>query len=88
VAVDARAPFLLTQAASEHLQAGGRIINISSAVITSTALAGSALYAGVKVFLDQLAKVAAVELASRRMTVSAVAPATTATGWLADASPE
>jgi 3-oxoacyl-[acyl-carrier protein] reductase len=87
VAVDARAPFLLTQAASEHLQAGGRIINISSAV-TSTALAGSALYAGVKAFLDQLTKVAAAELAPRRITVNAVAPGTTATGWLADASSE
>jgi 3-oxoacyl-[acyl-carrier protein] reductase len=87
VAVDARAPFLMTQAAVEHLADGGRIINISSAV-TSTALAGSALYAGVKAFVDQLTRVAAIEFAPRGITVNAVAPGTTATGRLADASAE
>jgi 3-oxoacyl-[acyl-carrier protein] reductase len=86
VAVNARAPFLLMQAAAEKLSEGGRIINVSSAV-TSTALAGSALYAGVKAFLDQMTRVAAIELAPRRITVNAVAPGTTATGRLADPSP-
>jgi 3-oxoacyl-[acyl-carrier protein] reductase len=87
IAVNARAPFLLMQAAAQMLSDGGRIINVSSAV-TSTALAGSALYSGVKAFLDQLTRVAAVEFAPRRITVNAVAPGTTATGRLADPSPE
>jgi 3-oxoacyl-[acyl-carrier protein] reductase len=87
VAVDARAPFLMMQAAADTLSEGGRVINVSSAV-TSTALAGSSLYAGVKAFLDQVTRVAAIEFASRRITVNAVAPGTTATGRLADPSPE
>jgi 3-oxoacyl-[acyl-carrier protein] reductase len=87
VAVDARAPFLMMQAAADTLSDGGRVVNVSSAV-TSTALAGSSLYSGVKAFLDQVTRVAAVEFASRRITVNAVAPGTTATGRLADPTPE
>ncbi|HUA42348.1 MAG TPA: SDR family oxidoreductase [Streptosporangiaceae bacterium] len=87
VAVDARAPFLMMQAAADTLSNGGRIVNISSAV-TSTALAGSSLYSGVKAFLDQVTRVAAIEFAPRRITVNAVAPGTTATGRLADPTPE
>jgi 3-oxoacyl-[acyl-carrier protein] reductase len=87
VAVNARAPFLIMQAAAPALSEGGRIVNVSSAV-TSTALAGSTLYAGVKAFLDQMTRVAALEFASRRITVNAVAPGTTATGRLANPTPD
>ncbi|MGO9974367.1 MAG: SDR family NAD(P)-dependent oxidoreductase [Solirubrobacteraceae bacterium] len=87
LAVDARAPFLLMQASAERMSEGGRIVNISSAV-TSTALAGSSLYSGAKAFIDQVTRVAAIELAPRRITVNAVAPGTTATGRLADPTPE
>ena len=79
VAVDARAPFLMMQAAADTLADGGRVVNISSGV-TSTALAGIALYSGVKAFLNQVTKVAAVEFAARGITVNAVAPGSTATG--------
>ncbi len=79
VAVDARAPFLMMQAAAGRLADGGRVVNISSGV-TSTALAGIGLYSGVKAFLDQVTRVAAVEFATRRITVNAVAPGSTATG--------
>jgi 3-oxoacyl-[acyl-carrier protein] reductase len=79
VAVDARAPFLMMQAAAGRLADGGRVVNISSGV-TSTALAGIALYSGVKAFLDQVTRVAAVEFAVRRITVNAVAPGSTTTG--------
>jgi 3-oxoacyl-[acyl-carrier protein] reductase len=58
VAVNARGPFLMMQAAAGLLADGGRIVNVSSAV-TSTALPGSALYAGTKAFLDQVTRVAA-----------------------------
>ncbi len=79
VAVNARAPFLMMQAAADKLTDGGRVVNISSGV-TSTALAGIALYSGAKAFLDQVTKVAAAEFAARRITVNAVAPGSTATG--------
>jgi NAD(P)-dependent dehydrogenase (short-subunit alcohol dehydrogenase family) len=61
-------------------------VNISSGV-TSTALAGIALYSGVKAFLDQVTKVAAVEFAARGITVNAVAPGSTATGPFAQLPP-
>ena len=87
VAVDARAPFLLMQAAADKLADGGRVINVSSGV-TSAALPGSALYSGVKAFLDQITKVAALEFAARRITVNAVAPGSTTTGHLASPTAE
>ena len=79
VAVNARGPFLMMQAAASRLADGGRIVNISSGV-TSTAVAGIGLYSGVKAFLEQLTRVAAVEFAARGITVNAVAPGSTATG--------
>ena len=87
IAIDARAPFLMMQAAVDSLTDGGRVVNISSAV-TSTALAGLSLYSAVKAFVDQMTKVAAIEFAPRRITVNAVAPGTTATGRLATPTPE
>jgi 3-oxoacyl-[acyl-carrier protein] reductase len=87
VAVDARAPFLMMQAVADTLTEGGRVVNVSSAV-TSTALAGLSLYSAAKAFLDQMTKVAAIEFAPRRITVNAVAPGTTATGRLAEPTPE
>ena len=79
VAVNARGPFLMMAAVADRLADGGRIVNISSGV-TSTALAGIGLYSGVKAFLDQVTRVAAVEFAARGITVNAVAPGSTATG--------
>jgi NAD(P)-dependent dehydrogenase (short-subunit alcohol dehydrogenase family) len=73
VAVDARGPFLMMQAVAGMLAGGGRVVNISSGV-TSTALAGIALYSGAKAFLDQVTRVAAAEFAARRITVNAVGP--------------
>ena len=87
VAVDARAPFLMMQAVADILTEGGRVVNVSSAV-TSTALAGLSLYSAAKAFVDQMTRVAAIEFAPRRITVNAVAPGTTATGRLAQPTPE
>jgi len=86
-AIDARAPFLMMQAVAGILPEGGRVVNVSSAV-TSAALAGLSLYSAVKAFVDQITRVAAVELAPRRVTVNAVAPGTTATGRLAEPTAE
>ena len=85
IAVNARAPYLMMRAAAPLLAEGGRVVNISSGV-TATALAGLSLYSGVKGFLDQVTKVAAVEYAERGITVNAVAPGTVATGPFADLS--
>jgi 3-oxoacyl-[acyl-carrier protein] reductase len=79
VFVNARAPFLLMQAAAPVLADGGRVVNISSGV-TATAVAGIALYSGAKAFVDQITKVAAIEFADRQITVNAVGPGSTATG--------
>ncbi|MGH9017945.1 MAG: SDR family NAD(P)-dependent oxidoreductase, partial [Acidimicrobiales bacterium] len=87
IAIDARAPFLMMQAVADTLTEGGRVVNISSAV-TSTALAGLSLYSAVKAFVDQMTKVSAIEFAPKRITVNAVAPGTTATGRLAEPTPE
>ena len=87
VAVNARGPFLMMQAAAAQLADGGRVVNVSSAV-TSTALPGSALYAGTKAFLDQVTQVAALEFAPRRITVNAVAPGSSASGRLAHLTSE
>ena len=84
-AVDARAPLLLMRAAATKLSEGGRIVNIASGV-TATALPGIGLYSGVKAFLDQLTKVAAIEFGGRGITVNAVGPGSTATGPFAQLS--
>jgi 3-oxoacyl-[acyl-carrier protein] reductase len=87
MAVNARGPFLMMQAAAGSLADGGRVVNISSGV-TSTAVPGIALYSGVKAFLDQVTRVAAIEFAARRITVNAVAPGSTATGPFAHLTAE
>ena len=87
VAVNARAPFLMMKAVADILAEGGRVVNVSSAV-TSTAVVGLSLYSAVKAFVDQMTRVAAIEFAPRRITVNAVAPGTTATGRLAEPTPE
>jgi len=87
MAVNARGPFLMMQAAAGTLADGGRVVNISSGV-TSTAVPGIALYSGVKAFLDQVTRVAAIEFAARRITVNAVAPGSTATGPFAQLTAE
>jgi 3-oxoacyl-[acyl-carrier protein] reductase len=87
MAVNARGPFLMMQAAAGRLADGGRVVNISSGV-TSTAVPSIALYSGVKAFLDQVTRVAAIEFAARRITVNAVAPGSTATGPFAQLTAE
>jgi 3-oxoacyl-[acyl-carrier protein] reductase len=78
LAVNARAPFLLVQAAADRLVEGGRIVNLSSAAI-STPMPDSCLYGGSKAFVEQLTRVAALELGARGITVNAVGPGTSIT---------
>ena len=65
--------FLCARLASEVLEAGGSIINITS-IAASAAVAGLAAYSAAKAGLTQLTRVMALELAPRGLRVNAVAP--------------
>ncbi|MEP0828288.1 MAG: 3-oxoacyl-[acyl-carrier-protein] reductase [bacterium] len=90
--INLKGAFLMTQAAAKVMikQRSGRIINISS-VVGRMGNAGQANYASSKAGLLGLTKSAAKELASRGITVNAVAPgyiATEMTEKLSDAAKE
>lgn len=78
--------FLLTKHAAAHLAAHGRgrIVFISSITGPRTGIGGLAHYCASKGGLDGLMRGLAVELASRSVTVNAVAPGTVLTDALAD----
>ncbi|MFJ2867624.1 SDR family oxidoreductase [Kitasatospora sp. NPDC087314] len=80
--LDARAPYLVMQAAAARLPAGGRIINLSSD-LASRALPGSSLFSASMAFVEQVTRVASAELADRRITVNAVAYGPETTGLAA-----
>jgi len=65
--------FLCSRIASEAMEAGGSIINITS-IAASSAIAGLASYSAAKAGLTQLTRVMALELAPRGIRVNAVAP--------------
>jgi 3-oxoacyl-[acyl-carrier protein] reductase len=74
--VNVRGPFLLSRAAARAMIAdgrGGNIVNISSTAGES-ARVGAAHYCSSKAALNMLTKVLAIELASHRIRVNAVAP--------------
>jgi 3-oxoacyl-[acyl-carrier protein] reductase len=71
--VNAKAPFFLIQQAARRMRDDGRIINIST-ITTVLVEPGASLYAASKAALEQVTRVAAWELAARRITVNAVSP--------------
>ena len=73
--VDLTAPFRLARAALRGMlrRRAGRIVNISS-IVAATGNAGQANYAAAKAGLIGMTKALAHEVASRRITVNAVAP--------------
>lgn len=75
LAVNLKSAFLCAQAAARYLlrSAAGRIVNMSS-VAGVTGNVGQANYSAAKAGLIGLTKTLARELASRRITVNAVAP--------------
>lgn len=83
------APFLLTQAVIGSMlkQRWGRIINVSS-IFGQIGQAGQANYASSKAGLIGLTMAVAREVASRSITVNAVAPGWIETAMTADLAPE
>lgn len=79
-------PVMLTQAALPLMDAGGVVVNVSTA-IGQRGWAGNSVYAASKAALDTLTRSWAVELAPRGVRVVAVAPGAIATpiganqGW-------
>jgi NAD(P)-dependent dehydrogenase (short-subunit alcohol dehydrogenase family) len=72
-AVNARAPFFLTQALAPRMGEGGRIITISSGV-TETAWPNLLAYTMSKAAAEAMTRTLAKELAPRGITVNAVQP--------------
>lgn len=64
---------LTTQAAAKHLDAGGSIINVSSAVSSMTP-PGSAVYTATKGAVDAITGVLAKELGPRKIRVNSINP--------------
>ena len=73
VAVNLRAPFLLTQTLAPKLNDGGRIVNISSG-LSRKALPDAMLYGMTKAGLNHLTRSFAKEFGPRGITVNAVLP--------------
>jgi 3-oxoacyl-[acyl-carrier protein] reductase len=87
--VNLRGAFLCTKYVMPHLirQHYGRVINMSS-VVGLTGNPGQANYAAAKAGLIGFTKAVAREVASRNVTVNAVAPGYIATGMVEDLSEE
>jgi len=76
MAINVRAPFLLTNACADALASTeGCVVNLSS-IAASRPLAGAAAYCASKAAVEMLTKSAALELAPRRVRVNAIAPGT------------
>jgi NAD(P)-dependent dehydrogenase (short-subunit alcohol dehydrogenase family) len=78
IAVYARAPFFIVQAALARLADGGSIINISSAAATKPVTAAP-IYSMAKAAINNLTHTLASELGPRGITANAVAPGYTRT---------
>lgn len=71
--VNMRSLFFVTQGIVPRMPEGGRIVNLSS-LVTRTHFPGILAYAASKGFVDVMTSHLAVELATRQITVNAVAP--------------
>lgn len=84
--VNAKSAFLTTRHAARNMRDGGRIINVSTANTIRHA-PGNAAYAASKGAIEQLTRVAAIELGARGITVNAVCPGATDTDLLRHTNP-
>jgi len=85
-AVNAKAPFFITQLALERLRDGGRIVNVSTGLTRGSAMPELISYSMSKGALDVFTMTLAKDLARRGITVNTVAPGVVDTdmnaGWL------
>src|ERR1700723_337859 len=79
LAINVRAAFVGTQAASQRMHQGGRIVLIGSNTAIRTAFPGGSVYSMTKAALTGLVRGAAIDLAPRAITVNNVQPGPTAT---------
>lgn len=79
IAVNAKAPFFLTQRALRLMPRGGRIINISSG-ITRTSHPGHTVYAISKAAMEQITVQLARHIGPREITINTVAAGVTNNG--------
>ena len=84
-AVNTKGPYFLMQEAAKVIEAGGRIVNISTDG-THMGFSGVTVYLGSKGALEQFTKGLAHELAPKGVTVNTVSPGFTDTDMLADAN--
>jgi 3-oxoacyl-[acyl-carrier protein] reductase len=74
ILVNIRGTFLYAQAASRHLEKGGRVINIASCLGSRVPCAGLTLYAMTKAAMYGLTKGLARDLAFQGVTVNQISP--------------
>lgn len=79
VAVNVRPVFVGAQAASRHMEAGGRIVVIGSVTAARTGFAGSSVYSMTKAAAAVLARGLAIDLAPKGITVNTIQPGPTET---------
>lgn len=82
--INVRGVFLSIQAAASRLGEGGRIITIGSNTAVRSGHPGSSVYAMTKAAVAVMVKGAAVDLASRGITVNNIQPGPTITDMTAD----
>ena len=72
-AIQLKGPFFFTQRALNHLNDGGRIINVSTG-LARFSLPGYGAYAAMKAGVEAFTRYLAKELGSRQITANAIAP--------------
>jgi len=84
-----KGPLFLTQAASPHLKAGGRVIFFSTSITAASVVTPNyLLYAATKGAVEQLSRVLAKDLGRRQITVNTISPGPTDTPLFRDGKTE
>lgn len=83
MAINVRAPFFAMQEAARHMQAGGRIINVSSNAAVSAAVPGASVYGLSKSAVTAMTRSLAHEFAPKGISVNAIQPGPTKTDMTA-----